>query len=137
MRFEPEAESKEIKLHLNSSAALHVEADVGYITQIVENLLSNAIKFSPARKNIFIDVAGNDDKVTVMVKDEGPGMTEDDKKKLFNKYQKLSARPTANESSTGLGLSIVKKFVEAMNGRIWCESEEGKGVSFFVEFAKA
>jgi signal transduction histidine kinase len=137
MRFEPEAESKEIKLHLNSSAALHVEADVGYITQIVENLLSNAIKFSPARKNIFIDVAGNDDKVTVMVKDEGPGMTEDDKKKLFNKYQKLSARPTANESSTGLGLSIVKKFVEAMNGRIWCESEEGKGASFFVEFAKA
>jgi signal transduction histidine kinase len=136
-RFEPEAESKEIKLHLECLSALQVEADVGYITQIFENLLSNAIKFSPPKKNIFVNVTGNDDTVTVMVKDEGPGMTEDDKKKLFNKYQKLSARPTANESSTGLGLSIVKKFVEAMNGKIWCESEEGKGASFLVEFAKA
>ena len=66
------------------------------------------------------------------VNDEGPGLSEEDKRKLFGKYQKLSARPTGNESSTGLGLSIVKKFVEAMNGRIWCESELGSGASFFV-----
>ena len=58
-------------------------------------------------------------------------------KKLFGKYQKLSAKPTGNETSTGLGLSIVKRFVEAMNGRIWCESESGQGASFFVSFPES
>jgi signal transduction histidine kinase len=135
-RFEQEAERKGINLHFGPTPSLFVEADNGYITQIFENLLSNAIKFSPSNKNVFVSVIESDEKLNVVIKDEGPGMTEDDKKKLFNKYQKLSARPTANESSTGLGLSIVKKFVEAMNGRIWCESEEGHGSSFFVEFAK-
>jgi signal transduction histidine kinase len=53
---------------------------------------------------------------------------------LFKKYQKLSAVPPGNESSTGLGLSIVKKFVDAMHGQIWCDSELGKGTSFFVKF---
>ena len=57
-------------------------------------------------------------------------------KKLFKKYQKLSAKPTGNETSTGLGLSIVKKYVEKMDGEIWCESEQGKGASFFVKFNK-
>jgi signal transduction histidine kinase len=71
------------------------------------------------------------------VRDEGPGLTEEDKKKLFGKYQRLSAMPTGNESSTGLGLSIVKKFVDVMNGEIWCESEHGKGASFFVRFKLA
>jgi signal transduction histidine kinase len=136
-RFKQDAEHKEIKLHFTSPAHLHIEADHGYINQIFENLLSNAIKFSPPKKNIHICVDEQENKVLVAVKDEGPGMTEDDKKKLFNKYQKLSARPTGNESSTGLGLSIVKKFVEAMNGKIWCESEEGQGSTFYVEFLKA
>lgn len=63
-------------------------------------------------------------------------MSEDDMSKLFGKFQKLSARPTANEKSTGLGLSIVKKYVEAMNGKVWCESKLGEGASFIVELEK-
>ncbi len=133
-RFTMDANQKQIVLHYQNSQPLQIDADADYINQIFENLLSNAIKFSPAGKNIYIAVTAKEGKVILMVKDEGPGMTNDDKKKLFNKYQKLSARPTANESSTGLGLSIVKKFVEDMNGKIWCESEEGKGASFFVQF---
>jgi signal transduction histidine kinase len=70
------------------------------------------------------------------VDDEGPGIMEEDKPKLFRKFQKLHAQPTAGESSTGLGLSIVKKYVEAMNGKVWCESEYGKGAKFIVEFKK-
>jgi signal transduction histidine kinase len=54
-------------------------------------------------------------------------------KKLFGKFARLSARPTGGEHSTGLGLSIVKKLVEAMHGRVWCESEVGKGTTFIVE----
>ena len=64
--------------------------------------------------------------------DEGPGLTELDKEKMFNKFQKLSAKPTGNESSTGLGLYIVKRIVERHEGKIWVESEIGKGSSFIV-----
>ena len=69
------------------------------------------------------------------VKDDGPGLNTDDKKKLFQRFQRLSAKPTGNESSTGMGLSIVKNFVEKMGGRIWCENEEQKGASFFCRVA--
>lgn len=68
--------------------------------------------------------------------EQGPGLTEEDKKKIFGKFQRLSARPTGGEHSTGLGLSIVKKYVEAMDGRVWCESEAGKGANFIVEFKR-
>ena len=96
-------------------------------------LQENFVPLIQQGKIQFID---NEQDVVVEVKDEGPGLTDDDKLKLFSKYQKLSARPTGSESSTGLGLSIVKKFVESMKGQIWCESEAGNGASFFVKFPK-
>ena len=68
------------------------------------------------------------------VQDEGPGLSAEDQKKLFGKFARLSAKPTGGEHSTGLGLSIVKKMVEAMNGKVWCESELGRGATFIVEF---
>jgi two-component system sensor histidine kinase/response regulator len=70
------------------------------------------------------------------IDDEGPGIREEDKPRLFQRFQKLHAQPTDGESSTGLGLSIVKKYVEAMDGKVWCESEFGKGARFIVEFQK-
>ena len=76
-------------------------------------------------------------KVRCEVRDEGPGLSAEDQKKLFGKFARLSAKPTGDEHSTGLGLSIVKKMVEAMNGRVWCESELGKGAAFLVEFSEA
>ena len=75
--------------------------------------------------------------VRVEVQDEGEGISPEDLKKLFGKFARLSARPTGGEHSTGLGLSIVKKMVEAMHGRVWCESEVGKGATFIVEFPSA
>ncbi len=73
----------------------------------------------------------------IEIQDEGEGISPDDMKKLFGKFVRLSARPTGGEHSTGLGLSIVKKMVEAMNGRVWCESEVGKGATFIVELPSA
>lgn len=75
--------------------------------------------------------------VRIEVQDEGPGLSEDDMKKLFGKFQRLSAKPTSGEQSTGLGLSIVKKMVEAMNGEVWCESAFGQGAVFVVELPQA
>jgi signal transduction histidine kinase len=67
------------------------------------------------------------------VSDKGPGLTEDDKKKMFGKFVKLSARPTGGEHSTGLGLSIVKTLVLLLDGSIRCDSELGEGTTFIVE----
>jgi signal transduction histidine kinase len=136
-RFQLPAKQKSISLFTTLQKDVMVMADKVYTEQVFENLISNAIKFSPQEKRIFINLAVTNDKAIGEVKDEGPGISEEDKKKLFGKYQKLSARPTGNEISTGLGLSIVKKFVDAMGGEIWCESEIGKGASFFVKLPTA
>ncbi len=131
-------QKKDIELHLDSDDDnYYIEVDRNYATQVFDNLVSNAIKFSPPHKRIHIRLTGQNGTVRTEVKDEGPGLTAEDKKKLFKRFQKLSAKPTGNEKSTGIGLSIVKKFVEAMDGKVWVESEPGKGSTFFVEFRKA
>jgi ligand-binding sensor domain-containing protein/anti-sigma regulatory factor (Ser/Thr protein kinase) len=129
-----EAGAKQIKFSESLEDGVFIYVDRAYTDQILENLLSNAIKFSPNERTIYVSIVATDDFAVCEIRDEGPGLHEYEKDKLFKKYQKLSATPTGNESSTGLGLSIVKKFVDAMDGKIWCESEIGKGASFFVQF---
>jgi signal transduction histidine kinase len=128
------------------------------LIEALENLISNAVKYSPRGKNIYVRMQRSDSPLAighssgdkdstnasitnaflrVEVQDEGPGISEEDMKKLFGKFARLSARPTGGEHSTGLGLSIVKKMVEAMQGRVWCESELGKGATFIVELPQA
>ena len=125
------------KIHLSIFAEeLYARVDPDYAVQVFENLLSNAIKFSPPEKNVTVKLFKNNGKARAEIIDEGPGLTEEDMKKVFGKFQRLSARPTGGEQSTGLGLSIVKKYVEAMQGRVWCESEHGKGANFIVEFKR-
>ena len=101
--------------------------------QIFDNLLSNALKYSPQNTKVCVELSSAGGKVRFSVCDEGPGLTEDDKQKLFGKFARLSAEPTGGEHSTGLGLSIVKKMVEMMGGEVRCESESGKGAAFIVE----
>jgi len=110
--------------------------DRSLTVQIIDNLISNAIKFS--NHNTKVNVTLKEEKQTIRfeIEDEGPGIMEEDKPRLFQKFQKLNAQPTGGESSSGLGLSIVKKYVEAMKGKVWCESEFGKGARFIVEFKK-
>lgn len=133
-RYINDAVKKNIIILKNIPDAVTAHADRSYAEQVLENLVSNAIKFSPYERTVFINLTTADGKAICEIKDQGPGLSDEDKKKLFGKYQKLSAKPTGNEISTGLGLSIVKKFVEAMDGDIWCESELGNGASFFVKF---
>jgi signal transduction histidine kinase len=135
-RYEADAAAKGIVLHRQFQDDCVVKVDKAYLGQVVENLLSNAIKFSTADKQVFVSLVGKEHLVEITVKDEGPGISDEDKKKLFGKYQKLTAQPTGNETSTGLGLSIVKKFVEAMGGTIRCESTLDEGASFIVSFTR-
>lgn len=137
-----------------------VQADETMMRQVLENVISNAVKFSPFGKTILIRVVEVDAKqlsqtpqrsnnqeplphntriqankrIRVEVQDEGQGISPDDMKKMFGLFTRLSARPTGGESTAGVGLSIVKRMVESMNGRVWCESELGSGTTFVVEF---
>jgi len=108
--------------------------DRSLVVQIIDNLLSNAIKFSNHNTKVRVSLKDEGQTIRFEIDDEGPGIMEEDMPKLFQKFQKLQARPTDGENSTGLGLSIVKKYVEAMEGKVWCESESGKGAKFIVEF---
>ena len=136
--FKKDAEFKNIRLVTQiTDKPCIVHLDKSYLMQIVENLLSNAIKFTEPDKKVTVIVKTIGEKVSLVVKDEGPGISLEDQKMLFNKFQKLSARPTGNEPSSGLGLAIVKKYTDAMNGSVWCESELGKGSLFCLEFHMA
>lgn len=126
------SEKKKIRIHFNTPAEALVLADKLYLYRIFENLISNALKFSPQNRNIYVTIETKDEKIEVRVKDEGPGISKEDQKRLYQKFQRLSARPTGGESSTGLGLSIVKALVEKMGSELRCESEEGQGTSFIV-----
>jgi len=108
--------------------------DRSLIVQIIDNLLSNAIKFSNHNTKVHVSLKEENQAIRFEIEDEGPGILKEDIPRLFQKFQKLHAQPTDGESSTGLGLSIVKKYVEAMKGKVWCESEYGKGAKFIVEF---
>jgi two-component system sensor histidine kinase/response regulator len=112
-------------------------ADAHAMDQVFGNLLSNAVKFSSSGKNIFVAVRGNGHSVECSIRDEGPGFTEADKARMFRRYGRLSARPTGGETSTGLGLSIVRKLILAMNGELTCDSSPGKGATFTFRLPKA
>ncbi len=134
-RFHLTSTQKDIELSVNAQKSnLLIEVDKNYLIQVLENLLSNAIKFSEKGSKIILHVKSKDQKTLIIVEDNGPGISKEDQKKLFGRFQKLSAQPTAGESSTGLGLSIVKKYVEAMNGSIHCESQLGIGTKFIISF---
>ncbi|MDH4057209.1 MAG: ATP-binding protein [Cyclobacteriaceae bacterium] len=108
--------------------------DQKYLTRIIDNLISNAIKFSSENSTVEVSIAKRKGLCSIKVKDQGPGFIQEDLKFLYHKFKKLSARPTAGESSNGLGLAIVKILVERLGGKIDLQSEPGKGSTFEILF---
>lgn len=128
------AQSKNQHIDFSTTDPFYIFADENRLSEIIENLISNAIKYSPKNKRIGVSIYKKSQTIALAVQDEGPGFTLSDKQKIFGKFQRLSARPTGGETSTGLGLSIVKQLVELHHGKIWVESEEGNGSTFVIEF---
>lgn len=128
------ANKKNQKLQINTETHSFVLADENKLTEIADNLINNAIKYSQKNKNIIITIKERNSHAILEVCDEGPGLSEEDKKNLFQRFTRLSAQPTGEESAAGLGLSIVKALVEAHHGIVWAESEgKDKGSKFVVE----
>lgn len=128
----PLARSKNIEIVCNiPENTPEVELDRNKIGEVLNNLLTNAIKYTKKGGDVSVDVELFDGKVQVCVTDTGLGIKEKELSKLFKKFSKTSAKPTAGETSTGLGLAIAKKIVELHGGNIWAESEYGKGSRFY------
>ncbi len=107
-------------------------ADRSALSQILGNLLSNAVKFSPPGMHIDVVVRSAGSFVECVIQDQGPGFTREDHARMFRCYSRRSARPTSGEPSTGLGLSIVKKLVQGLNGELTWDSVPGRGATFVV-----
>ncbi len=133
LNFQEIARKKSI--HLQESVSMvDAYSDPAYLSRIVDNLLSNAIKYSPRHSRVLVEVLDKGDAWEFAVKDEGPGISEEDQANLYQMFGRLSAKPTGGEESTGLGLYTVKMLVGRLRGRIRLESEIGKGSRFICEF---
>jgi signal transduction histidine kinase len=124
------AARKQIALRVPAGPPVWARADRHAALQVLDNLLSNAIKYSPFSTEVEISAGTAADGAFIAVKDQGPGISTEDRKRMFGKFTRLTARPTGGESSSGLGLSIVKRLAEAMTGTVECASELGHGSTF-------
>jgi len=131
-RYSETANVKNITLLMGETEG-EVLADPRRFMQIISNLVSNAIKFSPNDHFVTISSVIEAEKVRLMISDEGPGIPADEQYALFEPFSKLSPRPTNGESSTGLGLSIVKELVLLHHGSVGVDSVENQGCTFWVE----
>jgi len=124
------ARRKGIELACRHCAAVPVMADTRRLEQVLNNLISNAIKFSEPGTRVEVTVSRENGSVAVAVADQGQGIPADELDRLFQPFSCTSVRSTAGEKSTGLGLAIARRIIEAHRGRIWAESRPGAGSVF-------
>ncbi|SNT38480.1 Signal transduction histidine kinase [Ekhidna lutea] len=134
LEFSPQAKLKSQTIKSNIKEDIVLSTSERHFSKVIENLLSNAIKFSPIKSEIKLTLTSSNKLIQLFVSDEGPGFSSEDKELIFRKFQRLSATPTAGESSSGLGLSIVNTLVKKLGGKIQLNSEEGKGSEFNLIF---
>ena len=137
VEYSIEADKRNILLKTEIGARIPtVLADPRRVNQVLSNLLSNALKFTEEGGKIDVGASrGDHDEVLVWVKDSGIGIHQDEVEQLFGMYRQLSSGTRSKRKGTGLGLAICKNIVEAQGGRIWVESKQGKGTTFFFSLS--
>jgi len=125
-----QATKKHITIHKELLDTPEILFDPQRLGQAVDNLISNAIKFAPIGSSVYLNLHQDEDTVKFSVSDEGPGIPSEEQHLLFSEFHRLSIQPTGGETSTGLGLAIAKKIIEAHGGFIEFESQEGLGSTF-------
>lgn len=129
--YQDQIQNKDLHLHLELPIGPQLyRSDPQILYQILDNLFSNAIKYSSPQHSIWFRLKKEDIAYQLEIEDQGPGFSDKDQQQVFQKFARLSAKPTAGESSTGLGLSIVKLLSDQLNVFIDYETEVGKGTCF-------
>ncbi len=136
--FEYDAGKKHIELQTNLSTkgTFRTFLDKGKVKQIVTNLISNAINFTPENGVIVVSISSDKEWITVQVKDNGIGVPEEEQEKIFDRFYQVDSSSTRKVGGTGIGLNIVKEYVEMHGGQVWVQSEEGKGSTFTFTLPK-
>jgi signal transduction histidine kinase len=128
------AKEKNISLVCDeSNSPVYVVTDVVEAAIVLDNLISNAVKFSPPGTSVHVSVRKDNDSVVCWVRDEGPGLTPEEQAVVFDEGVMLSPKPTGGESSSGYGLAVAKLTTEGLKGRLWCDSEKGRGSTFALQ----
>jgi signal transduction histidine kinase/CheY-like chemotaxis protein len=129
----PSAVNKQQTIAVSAPPNFVTMCDSDRIREAIDNLVSNAIKYSPIGGKIMVGVTHEGSNTVIRIADEGAGLSPEDLGRLFGRFQRLSAKPTAGESSTGLGLSIVKRIIDMHGGHVTAESAgPGRGSTFTV-----
>jgi signal transduction histidine kinase len=130
---QPLAFNKQQAITVSAPPNIVTMCDADRMREAIDNLVSNAIKYSPIGGKITVVVTHEQDSTIIRIADEGAGLSPEDLGRLFGRFQRLSAKPTAGESSTGLGLSIVKRIIDMHGGEVTADSDgPGQGSTFTV-----
>jgi signal transduction histidine kinase len=133
----PLMKEKDIEFKVKDEYSGIINSDEDRIQQILENLIKNAIDFVPEKTGkILLGIKNHSEFATFYVKDNGIGIPQNKQRNLFKKFYQVDTSHTRKHGGTGLGLVISKGFVEGLGGKIWCESNEGKGSAFFFNIPK-
>lgn len=128
------AEGHDVRLRLDAAAeAIDVRADSDRLVQAITNLISNAVKFSPRGEEVVVAVEKRNDVVRVSVRDHGPGVPEDFRHRIFEKFAQADGTNACQKGGTGLGLSIVKQIVDRLDGKVGFDDAPGGGAIFYVD----
>jgi signal transduction histidine kinase len=124
---------KDISFEFAPKEEYEIETDEFYLVRLLDNLLSNALKFSPVGSVVLIDVESSSDTLSIVVRNEGEQLRQEEVDLLFRSYTQLSVKPTMGESSSGIGLAIVRLIAQALGYKVRYEPWENKGSNFIVE----
>lgn len=131
------ADQPDIRIEVTADQGSDVRGDADRLVQVVTNLVSNAVKFSPRGGCVYVSVMSIDRLVRLCVRDEGPGIPDEFRSRIFTKFAQADSSDTRQKGGTGLGLVIAKEIVERHGGALWFESEVGNGAQFYVDLPRA
>ena len=134
---QPLAARKDQTITFTAPAKIDCLCDQDRIREAIDNVLSNAITYSPIGGRIEVAIKSSDQSAVIRISDEGPGLSPEDIARLFGRFQRLSAKPTGGETSTGLGLSIVKRIVDLHGGTVVAETTSPSGTTFKIAIPSA
>jgi two-component system OmpR family sensor kinase len=138
-RLRPHAEERAIDIELDTSAAAEAEVDPGLIEQLLWNLVENAVKFTPAGGRIEVTLALEGGHHVIQVRDTGPGVPEEERERIFERFYRADTvrTPGGDTTGTGLGLSIVRAIAEVHGGEVRAHNAPGGGAVFRVTLPPA
>ena len=135
--LKPKANERSVRLQNNVAENITVDADAGRLGQVLYNLVDNAIKYGRKEGNIHVSANNDSKEIVVCVQDDGPGIPQEARERVFERFFRVDKARSREQGGTGLGLAIVKHIIQAHGGRVWVESEIGLGSKFYFSLPTA